>query len=54
MREQARALDFEQAQTTKLSIDALRSLQERQKVRDLAGGNMDIILLYEKYEKSYI
>lgn len=47
-------LEFEKAQEIKETLEALRLLHERQKVRDILEGNVDIFLLYEKYEKKYI
>jgi excinuclease UvrABC nuclease subunit len=54
MRERAKNLEFEKAQEAKETILALESLHERQKVRDIIEGNVDIFLIYEKYEKTYI
>jgi excinuclease ABC subunit C len=50
----AKNLEFEKAQEIKETIDALRFLHERQKVRDILEGDVDIFLLYEKYEKKFI
>ena len=50
----AKELDFEKAQETKGLIEALHALHERQRVRDLTGGDMDIIVAYEKYERYFI
>ncbi len=54
MKEHAKHLEFEEAQKIKQTIDALRSLHERQKVRDLPGGEMDIVVQYEKYNRHFI
>jgi excinuclease ABC subunit C len=50
----AKNLEFEEAQKIKYSIESLRYIHERQKVRDLPGGDMDIVVQYEKYEKHFI
>lgn len=54
MRERASHHEFEKAQEIKETIIALRGLYERQSVRDMVDGDMDICIQYEKYEKSYI
>ena len=54
MKEHAKHLEFEEAQKIKQTIDALRGLHERQKVRDLPGGEMDIVVEYEKYNRHFI
>ena len=54
MRERAHDLDFEEAQKIKETITALRWLHERQKVRDIVDGDIDICIQYEKYDKTYI
>ena len=54
MREKAKNLEFEKAKEIKETIEALRSLHERQKVRDIIEGDIDIFLMYEKYDKTYI
>ncbi len=54
MRERAHDLDFEEAQKIKETITALRWLHERQKVRDIVDGDIDICIQYEKYNKTYI
>ncbi len=54
MQSYAKELDFEKAQETKEVIESLRTLHERQRVRDLPGGDMDIIIQYEKYERHFI
>ena len=50
----AKNLEFEKAQEIKETLDALRFLHERQKVRDILEGDVDIFLMYEKYEKKFI
>jgi excinuclease ABC subunit C len=54
MQVRAKNLEFEKAQELKVTIEWLKSLHERQKVRDVLEGNVDIFLKYEKYEKTYI
>ena len=54
MRAQASHHEFEKAQEIKETIIALRGLYERQSVRDMVDGDMDICIQYEKYEKLYI
>ncbi len=54
MREQAKTLDFEGAQETRDTLEVLRWLHERQKVRDIIEWDVDIFLMYEKYDKVYI
>lgn len=47
-------LEFEKAMEIKETLEALKLLHERQKVRDIIEGNVDIYLKYEKYDKIYI
>ncbi len=54
MRDYASKYEFEKAQEIKETIEALRGLYERQKVRDIVDGDIDICIQYEKYEKTYI
>lgn len=54
MRDYASKYEFEKAQEVKETIEALRGLYERQKVRDIVDGDIDICIQYEKYEKTYI
>ena len=54
MRDHASKYEFEKAQEIKETIAALRGLYERQKVRDIVDGDIDICIQYEKYEKTYI
>lgn len=54
MQVRAKNLEFEKAHELKITIEWLKSLHERQKVRDIVDGNIDIFLIYEKYEKTYI
>lgn len=54
MRDHASKYEFEKAQEIKETIEALRGLYERQKVRDIVDGDIDICVQYEKYEKTYI
>ena len=54
MRRRAEQQEFEQAQEIKETIIALRGLHERQQVRDIVDGDIDICIQYEKYDKSYI
>lgn len=51
MRDHASKYEFEKAQEIKETIEALRGLYERQKVRDIVDGDIDICVQYEKYEK---
>ena len=54
MRSRAEHQEFEEAQRIKETITALRGLHERQKVRDIVDGDIDICIQYEKYDKTYI
>jgi excinuclease ABC subunit C len=54
MRDHAREFRFEEAQKVKSTIEALRWLHERQKVRDIVEWDIDIFIKYEKYDKTYI
>ena len=54
MHQKAKNLEFEDAAKIKATIEALQWLSERQKVRDIVEGNIDIFLIYEKYDKTYI
>ena len=54
MRHYAREFQFEEAQKVKDTIWVLRSLHERQKVRDMIDGDVDVFVKYEKYEKIYV
>lgn len=47
-------LEFEKAQEIKETLESMKLLHERQKVRDIVEGDVDIFLLYEKYDKQYI
>ncbi|MDD2694250.1 MAG: excinuclease ABC subunit UvrC [Candidatus Gracilibacteria bacterium] len=54
MIEKSRNLQFEDAQKIKETLEALKGLHERQKVRDILEGNVDVFVQYEKYDKTYI
>ncbi len=54
MKKKASEHEFEKAQEIKQTIMALRWLHERQKVRDIVDGDIDICIQYEKYDKTYI
>ncbi len=54
MSEKARALKFEEAQEVKESIEAIKSLENTQIVRDFVDGDFDVINFIEKYEKVFI
>lgn len=54
MREKAKIFEFEEAQKIKETLEALKGLYERQKVRDIVEGDIDIFIQYEKYDKVYI
>lgn len=54
MREKAKIFEFEEAQKIKETLESLRGLYERQKVRDIVEGDIDIFIQYEKYDKVYI
>ncbi|MBW7954864.1 excinuclease ABC subunit UvrC [Candidatus Gracilibacteria bacterium] len=54
MLSQANSLNFEEASKTKEYILSIESLKENQIVRDLAGGDQDIINYLEKYDKLYL
>jgi excinuclease ABC subunit C len=53
MHEKAKNLEFEKAQEIKEMIESLKWLSEKQKVRDIVEGDIDIFLKYEKYDKVY-
>lgn len=54
MRVKSKNLEFEEALKIKETIEALRGLWEKQSVRDIIDGNVDVFLQYEKYDKLYI
>ena len=54
MKKAAENLDFETAQTLKLDIESLNSLQSNQIARDWVKWNYDILNYIEKYWKSYL
>lgn len=54
MQKKAKNLEFEEAQEIKETLEALKWLYEKQKVRDIIEWDVDICLMYEKYEKTYI
>ena len=54
MKSKAQNLEFEEAQKIKETIEALKWLHERQKVRDILEWNVDVFIQYEKYDKTYI
>jgi len=54
MQKKSKNLEFEEAQEIKETLEALKWLYEKQKVRDIIDGDVDIFLMYEKYEKTYI
>lgn len=54
MQTKAKNLEFEEAQSIKTTLEALKWLYERQSVRDIIDGDVDICIQYEKYEKTYI
>jgi excinuclease ABC subunit C len=54
MREKAKNLQFEEAQSIKESIDLLQGLAEKQKVREYVEWDIDIVVMYEKYERYFI
>jgi excinuclease ABC subunit C len=54
MQSKAKNLEFEEAQEIKETIEALRWLHERQTVRDIIDGDVDIYIKYEKYDKVYM
>jgi excinuclease ABC subunit C len=54
MYKKAKNFEFEEAQKIKETLEALQSLSEKQKVRDIVDGNIDILIKYEKYEKIYL
>lgn len=54
MKLRAQNQEFEKAQEIRDTITALKWLHERQSVRDIVDGDIDICIQYEKYEKSYI
>ncbi len=53
MLERAQNREYEKAQEIKETIEALRGLHERQKVRDIIDGDIDICIQYEKYDNIY-
>lgn len=50
----AKNQEFEKAGKIKEEIEALKTLSERQIVRDAVAGNHDICMLYEKNEKFFV
>lgn len=54
MKQKAKDMKFEEAAKVRETIRALRILHERQSVRDVVEGDIDIFVMYEKYDKSYI
>ena len=54
MQDKAKNLEFEEAQYIKETLEVLRGLYERQSVRDIVEWDVDICLMYEKYDKVYI
>ncbi len=54
MREKAKIFEFEEAQKIKETLESLKGLYERQKVRDIVEGDIDIFIQYEKYDKVYV
>jgi excinuclease ABC subunit C len=54
MQTHAKNLEFEEAQDIKETIEDLRWLHERQTVRDIIDGDVDIYIKYEKYDKTYM
>lgn len=54
MQKKSKNLEFEEAQEIKETLEALKWLYEKQKVRDIIEWDVDICLMYEKYEKTYI
>ncbi len=54
MQKKAKNLEFEEAQEIKETLEALKWLYEKQKVRDIIEWDVDICLMYEKYDKTYI
>lgn len=50
----AQKKEFEQAQKYKNQLEQLRLMQEKQVVRDSIQGDVDVIILLEKYEKYFI
>lgn len=54
MKQKAKEMKFEEAAQIKEKLHALHILHERQNVRDIVDGDIDIFVLYDKYEKTYI
>jgi excinuclease ABC subunit C len=54
MKQKAKEMKFEEAAKIREILRALHILHERQSVRDIVDGDIDVFLLYEKYDKSYI
>jgi excinuclease ABC subunit C len=54
MRSLAGDMQFEKAWELKDTLEALRWLGERQKVRDIVEWDIDVYVEYEKYDKRYI
>lgn len=54
MRERAKNLDFEEAQSIKETLASLNILSEKQKVRDIIDGDIDVFIKYEKYDSIYM
>lgn len=54
MRLRAQSQEYEKAQEIRDTIMALKWLHERQSVRDIVDGDIDICIQYDKYDKTYI
>lgn len=54
MRNKAKNLEFEDAQKIKETLGLLKSLYEKQSVRDILQGDSDVFSIYEKYNNTYI
>jgi excinuclease UvrABC nuclease subunit len=54
MRDRAKNLDFEEAQSIKETLVSLSTLSEKQKVRDIIDGDIDVFIKYEKYDNIYM
>jgi len=54
MKNHASKHEFEEAGRTKQKIERLSQIHDRQVVRDAVSGDHDVIVMIEKYKKTYI
>jgi len=54
MLKHSKDLKFEEAHIIKLRLDQLKQIHDRQIVRDAVDGDHDVVVLLEKYKKTYV